>query len=125
MVHVEDMSAAVKFYELLGAEKVSDSFEGDWVLLRFGNAELSLLAHPPNPEQQEGLVELNFQTDNQLAEIEMRLQDAGIDIAHTTSHAEFGRQLRLRTPDGLLVKINQLDSFHDDLAARASEEPDE
>ncbi len=109
MVHVTDMSAAVAFYEALGAQLVQGSRDGDWVLLRLGSAELSLLAHPPNPEQNEGVVELNFASDEPLDELETRLSAAGVTIAQPTTDEGFGRQLQLSTPDGLLVKINELD----------------
>lgn len=109
MVHVQNMSAAVLFYEALGAEVLHGSRDGDFVMLKVGGGQLGLLAHPPNPEQHEGQVELNFETTASLDELETRLRDAGTDIAQPTTDEGFGRQLQLRTPDGLLVKINELD----------------
>lgn len=109
MVHVEDMAAAVAFYEQLGATVVHGSRDGDWVLLAIGEARLGLLAHPPNPEQDEGTVELNFDAAEPLEELEERLRSAGVTIARPTSDEGFGRQLQLTTPDGLLVKIDELD----------------
>ena len=109
MVHVADLSAAVAFYEALGAQLVQGSRDGDWALLRLGTAELSLLAHPPNPEQNEGIVELNFQSAEPLDELESRLGQAGVTIAQPTTDEGFGRQLQLSAPDGLLIKINELD----------------
>ncbi|MEH0109458.1 hypothetical protein V6N00_07025 [Tersicoccus sp. MR15.9] len=61
MVHVEDMPSSVAFYEALGASVVNGSRDGDFVLLALGDTQLSVLAHPPNPAQDEGVVELNFQ----------------------------------------------------------------
>lgn len=109
MVHVQHMSASVSFYEALGAEVLHRSRDGDFVMLKVGGAQLGLLAHPPNPEQHEGLVELNFETTASLTELETRLRDSGTDIAQPTTDEGFGRQLQLRSPDGLLVKINELD----------------
>ena len=68
MVHVQHMSASVSFYEALGAEVLHRSRDGDFVMLKVGGAQLGLLAHPPNPEQHEGLVELNFETTASLTE---------------------------------------------------------
>lgn len=109
MVHVADMAAAVTFYERLGAEVVHGSRDGDYVLLRLAGAEIGLLGHPPNPEQGEGAVELNFEYTGSLAAYEEQLQQAGVDIAQPTTDEGFGRQLQVRAPDGLLVKINELD----------------
>jgi catechol 2,3-dioxygenase-like lactoylglutathione lyase family enzyme len=109
MVHVRDMPAAVAFYEALGARVVHGSRDGDWVLLALGGAEIGLLAHPPNPEQGEGTVELNFAYEGPLDELERRLGAAGVTIARPTSDEGFGRQLQVSSPDGLLVKINELE----------------
>lgn len=109
MVHVRDMSAAVAFYERLGATVAQGSRDGDWVLIAIGGAELSLLAHPPNPEQGEGLVELNFDYHGDLAALEESLRTAGVTIAAPTSDEGFGRQLQLESPDGLLIKLNRLE----------------
>ena len=109
MVHVADMAAAVAFYEALGAVVLHGSRDGDWVLLRLGEAQLGLLAHPPNPEQNEGAVELNFEATQPLDQLEERLRAAGVTIARPTTDEGFGRQLQLSSPDGLLVKIDELE----------------
>lgn len=109
MVHVEDMAASLAFYEALGAEVVHGSRDGDFALLRMGSSELSLLAHPPNPDQNEGIVELNFATDESLGDLERRLRDGGVRVVAPASDQGFGEQLQVATPDGLLVKINRLE----------------
>jgi catechol 2,3-dioxygenase-like lactoylglutathione lyase family enzyme len=109
MVHVEDMAAAVAFYEALGGVVRQGSREGDWVLMGIGGGEISLLAHPPNPEQHEGKVELNFQAAGPLGELERALRRAGVAIVRPVSDEGFGRQLQVASPDGLLIKINELD----------------
>ena len=38
-----------------------------------------------------------------------RFTEAGVQIGIPTTDEGFGRQLILRSPDGLLVKINELD----------------
>lgn len=108
MVHVTDMAAAIAFWEVLGAQVREGSRDGDWAVLEMGGAELSLLAHPPNPEQGEGPVELNCSWLGPLTAMEDRLRSAGADVVAPTSDEAFGRQLQVRTPDGLLVKINEL-----------------
>ena len=60
LLHVDDMEKALDFYKKLGATVLNGSRDGDWASLSFGGSELGLLAHPPNPEQNEGKVELNF-----------------------------------------------------------------
>ena len=109
MVHVEDMGRALDFYRALGATIVHGSRDGDWALLRLGGAELSLLAHPANPEQHEGKVELNFDSAAPLEGLEARLREAGVTIVRPTGDEGFGYQLQIADPDGMLIKINQLD----------------
>ena len=109
MVHVTDMPAAVAFYEKLGAEVVHGSRDGDWVLLRVAGGEIGLLVHPPNPEQNEGTVELSFQATAPLDQIEERLRAAGAPLTQPIQEVGFGRQLQLTSPDGLLIKIDELD----------------
>ena len=107
MVHVDDMSKALDFFSKLGATLLHGSRDGDWALLRVGTTELGLLAHPANPEQNEGKVELNFEYSDSLEELEKRLRKDGITIARPTGDEGFGYQLQLEGPDGMLVKINQ------------------
>ena len=109
MVHVTDMAAAVSFYETLGAQVVQGSKDGDWVLLRVAGGDIGLLAHPPNPEQNEGTVELSFQATVPLDQIEERLRAAGAPVTQPVQEVGFGRQLQLTSPDGLLIKIDELD----------------
>ncbi len=109
MLHVDDMGKALDFYSKLGATVLNSSRDGDWAILRFGTTELGLLAHPANPEQNEGNVELNFEYDASLEELEKKLRAAGVTIARPTGDEGFGYQLQLESPDGTLVKINQID----------------
>jgi len=109
MLHVEHMGQALDFYTTLGATVVHGSRDGDWALLRLGAAELGLLAHPANPEQHEGKVELNFDSVGPLEALETRLREAGVTIVRPTGDEGFGYQLQVADPDGMLIKINQLD----------------
>lgn len=110
MLHVKDMSATVAFLEAIGGRVVQGSRDGDWVQLAIGGAEIGVLAHPANPEQGEGDVELNFESRTPLEQVERAAREAGVEIATPTSDAGFGRQLQLRTPDGMLVKVNEIDA---------------
>jgi hypothetical protein len=98
------------FYSKLGASIVNRSRDNDWALLRFGTTELGLLAHPANPEQNEGKVELNFEFTSSLEGLEKKLRETGVTIARPASDEGFGYQLQLEDPDGLFVKINQIAS---------------
>lgn len=109
MIHVMSMAGAVDFLETLGGHVLQGSRDGDWVQIGIGGAEVGLLAHPANPEQGEGVVELNFQSRTPLADVERAARAANVEIASPTSDEGFGRQLQLRTPDGMLVKINEID----------------
>lgn len=110
MVHVRDMAATVAMLEALGGELVQGSRDGDWTQVSIGGAEVGLLAHPANPDQGEGDVELNFQSRTPLEDVEQLARSAGVVVAQPTSDEGFGRQLQLRTPDGLLVKINEIEA---------------
>ena len=109
MIHVEDMAASLKFYEALGGVLITGSRDGDYAQLALGGAEIALLAHPANPEQNEGRVELNFESDESLDALQRRLEAAGVKIARGAADEAFGSQLQLEAPNGMLVKINRLD----------------
>lgn len=95
MVHVEELAPSLEFYQSLGASVLHADPDGDFALLQLADGmELSLLAHPPNPEQHEGEVELNFEaTDDELAQFATSPYATG--PVETTG---FGRQLILRPP---------------------------
>ena len=42
--------------------------------------------------------------------VQVAIGGAGVTIARATSAEGLGRQLQLRTPDGLLVKLNEVDA---------------
>lgn len=109
MVHVKDMASVIALLEALGGKLVGNSRDGDWARVRVGGAEVGLLAHPANPDQGEGDVELNFLSRSSLEGVAERAKRAGVEIASPVSDEGFGRQLQLRTADGLLVKINEID----------------
>jgi hypothetical protein len=109
MLHVARMGESIAFFEAFGGRLVFGSRDGDWALLRFGGTHLSLLAHPPSPDNPEP-VELQFTSATPLERIEEHLQETAPHmIARGTADEAFGRMLQLRTPDGLIVKLLELE----------------
>jgi catechol 2,3-dioxygenase-like lactoylglutathione lyase family enzyme len=109
MLHVDDMEQALHFFEALGGVKLFGSRDGDWSLLRFGSTELSLLRHPPNREQGDSEFELNFISTVPLEQLEASARQAGLAIFKPVTDEAFGRQMILKLPSGMLVKINEIE----------------
>jgi hypothetical protein len=108
LVHVHDMAASVAFYERLGGSIIHGDRNEDWVLMQVGSAQIGLVAHPPNAEEGEGTVELNFHSEMPLEQLEEHLRETNVavDIANDMA---FGQQLQIKSPDGMLIKINQVE----------------
>ena len=109
MIHVEDLKESLPFYEALGARILHGSRDGDFVMLQLGDSQFSLLAHPANPDQAEGEVELNFEARGRLEEVAVALRRAGVAGVGEPVDEGFGRQLQITAPGGLLIKINELE----------------
>ncbi len=109
MIHVESLAEALRFYEALGAKLQFGSRDGDWAMIEFSGARIGLLAHPPGDGKRE-TVELQFVSDQPLEAVEQRMHavDAAF-IERGTADEAFGRMLKLRTPDGLLVKVIEVE----------------
>lgn len=107
VVHVADMAASVVFFEDLGAEVIHGGPDADYVLMQLGTVQIGLLVHPVDTGQ--AAVELNFAAAMPLDELEQRLRSRAVTIAEPVHNTDFGTQLHIRTPDGLLVKIGQLE----------------
>jgi len=108
MVHVQSMSKSIDFYAALGGRLVFGSRDGDWALIQFAGSTISLLAHPPGDGNFE-TVELQFTCPANLDHIESHLR--AIDptlIDRGTADEAFGRMLKLKTSDGLPIKILEL-----------------
>jgi hypothetical protein len=109
MVHVDAMPAALDFYEALGGRLMFGSRDGDWALIAFGDSVLSLLAHPPGDGRRE-TVELQFTCAVRLEQVEEHLRIiAPTLIERGVADEAFGRMLKILTPDGLLVKVLELE----------------
>jgi catechol 2,3-dioxygenase-like lactoylglutathione lyase family enzyme len=101
MVHVDDMAASLAFYEQLGAEIVHGGRDSRWVLLQLGIVQIVLVADG------EAGVDLHFGAVMPLEQLEQRLHRAGFPGSEVATDDEFGEQLRVRTPGGLVIKISQ------------------
>ncbi len=109
MVHVSTLKDSLTFYEALGARLLYGSRDGDWVLLQFSGSTLSLLAHPSSDDNPEP-VELQFVSSTPLERIEEHLMAVSPSaVFQDVSDEAFGRVLKLRTPDGLVVKLLELE----------------
>ena len=109
MIHVESMAEALRFYEALGAKFLFGSRGGDWAMIDFAGARIGLLAHPPGDGKRE-TVELQFTSHQPLEAVEEQMH--GVDAAFVergVADEAFGRMLKLRTPDGLLVKVIEVE----------------
>ena len=113
VVHVEDMAASVAFYQRLGAEIVHGGPDGEWVLIQLGTTQIDLITRPPRAERGECTVELNVAAEEPLDLLRERLRvrddGSGVPEAEFAVHPELGEHLEVRTPDGLLIKISQLE----------------
>jgi catechol 2,3-dioxygenase-like lactoylglutathione lyase family enzyme len=107
MVHVADLAAAISFYEQLGAEIIHGGPDTDWVLMQLGAVQIGLITQATDIRRGDGPVELTFSAAMPLDELERRLHRSGFRAAEVTTDRDFGEQLRVRTPDGLLIKITQ------------------
>jgi catechol 2,3-dioxygenase-like lactoylglutathione lyase family enzyme len=101
MVHVRDMAASIAFYEHLGAEIVHGGPDTAWVLMQMSTVQIVLVADGGSG------VDLHFGAAMPLDQLERRLHRAGFPVAEVASDREFGEQLRVQAPDGLVVKISQ------------------
>jgi catechol 2,3-dioxygenase-like lactoylglutathione lyase family enzyme len=109
MVHVADMAASLEFYAALGGRLVFGSRDGDWALVAFGATTLSLLAHPPGDGRME-TVELQFTASARLETVAAQVRAIRPEwIGRGVADEAFGRMLKLTTPDGLLVKVLELE----------------
>jgi catechol 2,3-dioxygenase-like lactoylglutathione lyase family enzyme len=107
MIHVADLAASIAFYEQLGGVIIHGGHDSHWVLMQLGTVQIGLVARPPDADSGETTVELHFGATMPLDQLERRLHRAGFPVAEVTTDRDLGEQLRIRTPDGLLIKISQ------------------
>ena len=99
VVHVADMAASVAFYERLGGEIIHGGPDDEWVLIQLGAVQIDLVTGPAGGD---GTVQLTFAADAPVEHLQQRLPGARL-----TTDRTFGRQLLVRSPDGLLIRIGQ------------------
>ncbi|PRY31422.1 VOC family protein [Pseudosporangium ferrugineum] len=109
MVHVAEMPEAVAFYEMLGGELIHGDRGGEWVLMQVGTAQIGLVTRPPDPSRGESTVELNFSATMPLDRLEKLLRDRGVTIVRLARDPDLGTRLHVETPDGMPVKIHQVE----------------
>jgi predicted enzyme related to lactoylglutathione lyase len=109
LVHVDDMAAAVAFYEQLGGEINHGDPSAAWVLMQVGTAQIGLVTRPPNPARGESTVELNFAATMPLDRLEHLLRERGVTVVAMTVDRDLGTQLHLETPEGMPIKIHQVE----------------
>jgi catechol 2,3-dioxygenase-like lactoylglutathione lyase family enzyme len=107
-VRVRNMRASVAFFEFLGAEVVHGELTSDYVLMQVGTVQLGLVTGGP-ANAGDGPVELNFGSVMPLDELEARLRERRVTITEGVHDTDFGVRLHVRTPDGLLLRIGQLE----------------
>jgi catechol 2,3-dioxygenase-like lactoylglutathione lyase family enzyme len=100
VVHVHDMAASVAFYQRLGGEIIHGRPDDEWVLMQLGTAQIDLVTGPPETAGSNGAVELTFAAGAPVEQLQQVLPGARL-----TTHRTFGRQLLVRSPDGLLIRI--------------------
>ncbi|MEU4218823.1 VOC family protein [Actinoplanes sp. NPDC026623] len=110
MVHVGDMATAVAFYEKLGGEINHGDRNGEWVLMQVGTAQIGLVTRPPDAARGASTVELNFCATMPLDRLEQWLRDHDVKIVEVARDLDLGTQLHLETPDGMPIRIHQVES---------------
>jgi predicted enzyme related to lactoylglutathione lyase len=109
MVHVDDMPAAVAFYEKLGGEVNHGDRDGEWVLMQVGTSQIGLVTRPPDASRGESTVELNFTATMPLDRLEQLLRAQGVTVVEVAVDRDLGVRLHVETPDGMPIKIHQVE----------------
>lgn len=107
IVYVTNMERSLRFYRGLGCGVKNEGVY--WSELRLGTAVLAL--HLTDSLPKDGLwVALAMVAHKPLESIITELNAAGIATPDDIADEAFGRSLRLRDPDGLLIQINEHDA---------------
>ena len=106
VLSVTDVERAAAFYGLLGLRPGPRPPSPMWAELWCGDAFLGLhraeRLEPHHPDR----LNLCVATDEALETVAARLRAAGHGLEREISDESFGRSLRVRDPDGLLVQVN-------------------
>lgn len=106
ILYVRDVEAHVQFYTALGGVEVARSRNGAWVELRFGQGLLALhRTHQDLPQCQR--VELSFLAEAPLEDVVASLQQAGVELYWEIADESFGRVIKVKDPEGMVIQINE------------------
>lgn len=109
-----DIAASTRFYEALGLAIDSASRTGFWVEMPAAAGMLALHAAGDTEGgatddcDRPGSCELSFESGESLETVATRLKSAGF-APEAIVDESFGRSLRVRDPDGVLVQVNEHD----------------
>jgi catechol 2,3-dioxygenase-like lactoylglutathione lyase family enzyme len=106
--YVADLAAAARFYTALGLAGGDDSRSGNWLELGASAGVLALHITRESQDDDPGLMELAFVTEEPLEKVAARLTEAGFPPAPIMDE-NFGRSMLVRDPDGLTIQINEHD----------------
>ena len=101
-----DVEASIRFYRALGLELGAVSRPGAWAELPAAGGVLAVHAAPDAVHA--GTCELAFEADEPLEDIAKRVRDNGFEPEPILDE-NFGRLIRVRDPDGVVVQINEHD----------------
>jgi catechol 2,3-dioxygenase-like lactoylglutathione lyase family enzyme len=99
-----DVAESTRFYRALGLELGSATRPGGWVELPGAAGILAL----HKTSEHAGDCELAFEADEPLEAVAARLAGAGY-APEPILDESYGRSLRVRDPDGVVVQVNEND----------------
>jgi catechol 2,3-dioxygenase-like lactoylglutathione lyase family enzyme len=107
---VPDVDEAMRFYEALGLRTEARARPGHWIELSADGGELGIHdgAVADDGHGRTG-IQLNFVADEPLEDVERRLCDAGFPPTGAIVDQEWGRQLSVAGPGGLVVQVDERD----------------
>lgn len=107
VLSVSDVERSARFLELIGLKLGPRGLSRMWAELWCGQGFIGLHRNdqiaPHHPER----LHLCIATEEPLEQVVQRLRDAGMALEREISDESFGRSIRVRDPDGLLVQVNQ------------------
>jgi catechol 2,3-dioxygenase-like lactoylglutathione lyase family enzyme len=104
--YVSDVERFTEFFRALGLGVQARSRPGDWQELTATGGVLAL--HTAGAGSSTPDVELCLLTEEDLGVVAKRLDDAGYPHSGVLDE-NFGRKLRVKDPDGVIVQVNEHD----------------
>lgn len=75
-----------------------------------GHRQIGLVTRPPDAARGASTVELNFSATMPLHRLEQWLRDQGVKIVEVARDLDLGTQLHVETPDGMPIRIHQVET---------------